>query len=110
MTREDDLPVFEEPPTVNAKDIWQLDEVPESGTKIVDQMDRRIQPEYDTPVELVRYLESSLDMKCTTSNVSALRMSFYKWATRIPLPPAVKIWWSVDSFSCSLAELFGHRR
>ncbi|CAF3714068.1 unnamed protein product [Rotaria sordida] len=33
--------------TVNSKDIWQIDEVPDNNIQIQDQVDKRPQPEYE---------------------------------------------------------------
>ncbi|CAF3017299.1 unnamed protein product [Rotaria sp. Silwood2] len=33
------------PPTVNSKDIWQIDEVPDNSVRIQDEVDKRPQPE-----------------------------------------------------------------
>ena len=35
----------EEHSTVNSKDIWQAEEVPESNVQILDEVDKRPQPE-----------------------------------------------------------------
>lgn len=104
--------VLEEPPTINSKDIWHVDEVPDSGTKIADQMDRRPQPEYENTNPTSRcYLHFSLslsrpglDMKCTTSNASPQRICFSKWVTRILPRPAARISWYVHVFHHTFAE------
>ncbi|CAF0826281.1 unnamed protein product [Rotaria sordida] len=38
---------LKKPSTVNSKDIWQIDEVPDNNIQIQDQVDKRPQPEYE---------------------------------------------------------------
>ncbi|CAF5046068.1 unnamed protein product [Rotaria magnacalcarata] len=38
---------FQEPSNVKSKDIWQIDEVPDSNVKVADEVDKRPQPEYE---------------------------------------------------------------
>jgi pSer/pThr/pTyr-binding forkhead associated (FHA) protein len=37
--------LLQEPSTINSKDIWQIDEVPDNNVNIPDQVDKRPQPE-----------------------------------------------------------------